>query len=390
MKMLSKICSGCHIEKAALCFSKSKNGKGGLHSCCKECNAKSSKASQEKNRARAIVVVPSSKTCRKCHVEKSTLGFSGSKTATDGLQSYCKECKSKTGKELCKKNSARETIIIPDFKTCYSCGLEKPASRFFEDKSRPDGLISLCRDCSSQAAKANREKNKGRETIIIPDFKTCSGCKTEKASVEFSKNGSSPDGLDGNCKKCTRIRSRKRLYGVTEEWYQAMLLAQGGACAICKWIPGPDDRELDVDHIHVDGWEEMPPEKRRLYVRGLLCGTCNRGIGYFKDGADSISKAIVYLGESPLEILYDRYLDKAIRNEILAVQSFLCKICSVDLRTTTADLDHCYKTGKVRGYLCHGCNCGLGQLKDSVKIMQSAIDYLNRHLVFVSSTQQSF
>lgn len=39
-------------------------------------------------------------------------------------------------------------------------------------------------------------------------------------------------------------------------------------------------------------------------------------------------------------------------------------------------VDHCHTSGKVRGLLCHNCNRGLGLLKDSIKNLESAKDYL--------------
>jgi hypothetical protein len=40
-------------------------------------------------------------------------------------------------------------------------------------------------------------------------------------------------------------------------------------------------------------------------------------------------------------------------------------------------VDHCHKTGKVRGLLCQDCNRGIGKFKDSVILMEKAIKYLN-------------
>jgi hypothetical protein len=40
------------------------------------------------------------------------------------------------------------------------------------------------------------------------------------------------------------------------------------------------------------------------------------------------------------------------------------------------NVDHCHKTGENRGLLCQHCNLLLGQCKDSVDILQKAIDYL--------------
>ena len=41
-------------------------------------------------------------------------------------------------------------------------------------------------------------------------------------------------------------------------------------------------------------------------------------------------------------------------------------------------IDHCHKTGKVRGLLCNNCNAGLGLFHDNIEILQKAIDYLNK------------
>jgi hypothetical protein len=39
-------------------------------------------------------------------------------------------------------------------------------------------------------------------------------------------------------------------------------------------------------------------------------------------------------------------------------------------------LDHCHKTGRVRGMLCPLCNTSLGGFRDSTTVLQRAIDYL--------------
>lgn len=62
-------------------------------------------------------------------------------------------------------------------------------------------------------------------------------------------------------------------YGLTLEEWLAILERQGGVCAVCKKIP-PNQR-LCTDHLHVPKWKKLPPEKRKLYVRGLLCAYCN-------------------------------------------------------------------------------------------------------------------
>lgn len=61
---------------------------------------------------------------------------------------------------------------------------------------------------------------------------------------------------------------------------------------------------------------------------------------------------------------------------MLQSQGGRCKICGRTEKTRLA-VDHCHKTGKVRGLLCTKCNSALGLFGDNVAIFQSAINYLN-------------
>ena len=75
------------------------------------------------------------------------------------------------------------------------------------------------------------------------------------------------------------------------------------------------------------------------------------------------------------------------RNDFKAMlvnQKGVCAICKqpetqIDKRTGNVKqlaVDHCHKTGKVRGLLCVHCNHGLGKFKDNVDLLKTAIIYL--------------
>ena len=63
-----------------------------------------------------------------------------------------------------------------------------------------------------------------------------------------------------------------------------------------------------------------------------------------------------------------------------------CAICAATLRMFNCQIerkhnthiDHCHTTGRVRGILCSGCNLGIGQFKDNVETLLSAIAYLQK------------
>lgn len=62
---------------------------------------------------------------------------------------------------------------------------------------------------------------------------------------------------------------------------------------------------------------------------------------------------------------------------MLLAQSNRCAICQNVFKTSkSTHVDHCHNTGRVRGLLCHDCNTGIGKLRDSVDLLQRAIDYL--------------
>lgn len=63
-------------------------------------------------------------------------------------------------------------------------------------------------------------------------------------------------------------------YGLTAKDWQKILAAQGNMCGACGSVP--TTKRLNIDHEHVRGWKKMEPERRKEYVRGLLCLLCNR------------------------------------------------------------------------------------------------------------------
>lgn len=53
-------------------------------------------------------------------------------------------------------------------------------------------------------------------------------------------------------------------------------------------------------------------------------------------------------------------------------------LCAFGHKVKILHVDHCHKTGKVRGLLCYNCNNGIGRLKDDVSVLEKAIIYLKK------------
>jgi hypothetical protein len=66
--------------------------------------------------------------------------------------------------------------------------------------------------------------------------------------------------------------------------------------------------------------------------------------------------------------------------DIFEKQGKVCAICKTDdpkgRRGWQTDHDH--STGFARGILCHNCNIGIGNLQDSICILENAIEYLRK------------
>ena len=119
-------------------------------------------------------------------------------------------------------------------------------------------------------------------------MKKCTKCEELKPLTDFHKNKKNKDGYVYHCKACRKAETLKQ-YGLTMQCYGRLVDLQGNKCAICGTEEPKGTSTLNrwyVDHNHVTD-----------EVRGLLCSTCNTGLGNFYDNADTLRRAADYLDE---------------------------------------------------------------------------------------------
>lgn len=55
-----------------------------------------------------------------------------------------------------------------------------------------------------------------------------------------------------------------------------------------------------------------------------------------------------------------------------------CEMCG-EVSSTSLHVDHDHETGATRGFICRGCNMGLGHLKDTPRVLVAGLRYLATH-----------
>lgn len=140
-------------------------------------------------------------------------------------------------------------------KKCPRCGKLLEDSEFYVQKSgRHKGkLTSWCKKCCSKQS-AERYKNNIEK------------CREEHRNW-VNKN-----------KDKVAFTKAKSAYGITKEEYDSLIRK----CQICG-----SEKNLVIDHSHQSG-----------RIRGMLCNSCNKGLGFFRDNPALLERASDYvLGE---------------------------------------------------------------------------------------------
>lgn len=143
---------------------------------------------------------------------------------------------------------------------------------------------------------------------VVDGRKTCSLCKINKPVSDFYKRGGNRGGYQAGCRACWAVnfkaakitdplREFRRYlwaaYRIRPETYYAILEAQGGRCAICR-TDNPGSRRWNIDHDHACC--TTPAKSCGKCIRGILCGHCNRMLGYAKDSPETLRAAAEYIG----------------------------------------------------------------------------------------------
>lgn len=169
-------------------------------------------------------------------------------------------------------------------KKCATCKQIKPLSEFHLHKREKDGHQTACKNCRSAARASDMERNyiQGRK-YYLANKDTLKKKRTERYIIKRDLELEKRKIYNTTHKEQNRNRRFMRVYGISLQEYNQILEKQNSRCAICRDL-NENGKMLCVDHNHLTG-----------KIRGLLCNSCNKGIGYFSDDPKILESARGYL-----------------------------------------------------------------------------------------------
>ncbi|WP_433449224.1 endonuclease VII domain-containing protein [Streptomyces sp. CA-142005] len=175
--------------------------------------------------------------------------------------------------------------------------------------------------------------------------KRCSRCKQHKPRAAFARNKAMRDGLQAYCRECWAA------------YHQARQLAKGKN--VRPRVETPEGHKFCRSCGEVKPHSEWHRNATASDGLSTSCQACRAT----KGRADHLKR--------------NYGLTEAERDAMVASQYGLCAIC---LAAPPAHVDHCHKTGRVRGVLCFNCNSAIGKLRDDPGAARRAAAYLEGNL----------
>lgn len=272
---MTKTCSRCGIEKGFEEFNKNQSAKSGLGSQCKECKAESGRKLYNSHRNQQAL-------CKACNKNffynvNKTQGIFCSRQCTGRAKyakvklqcSGCNEdflkspCQVKKSQNFCSNQCRRVPKVK---KLCKNCKKYFVRPEYYFRYNQNTGSF-----CSKECSRVGKYKYKPSQD----GWKFCTSCGIEKSFNEFSKNITTYDKLQNNCKSCSRLDHYQSRYGLNSKQVEQL----SKTCAICGSV-----KNLCIDHSHTTN-----------KIRGILCASCNTGLGSFYDSIEKLQKAQQYL-----------------------------------------------------------------------------------------------
>lgn len=178
-----------------------------------------------------------------------------------------------TGK--CARCSIRYQATTSRQQLCPECKLRE-CERCGEKYEPTSQRQQVCKDCR-KARKSERHREWYHEHI-----------EERRAYARERQRIKRAQGIKPSY-EATRNSVLKAKYGITLDDYRRIIEQQNNVCSICSCA---SDRTLHVDHDHncCAGRKSCGQ-----CIRGLICSSCNQGLGLFQDNPGVLRAAALYV-----------------------------------------------------------------------------------------------
>lgn len=235
----TKICNSCHVEKPLDDFYKSNVGKYGHLAQCKDCiQTKSTEyhtAHYQHKRPSKPAPVNGGKVCTRCLVEKPLEEFVPRKDSKTKHGSHCKECRNFLAREASYRRGVRHkpTPLPPALnggKVCKTCLQEKPLEAFPKETRRQSGYSPRCKECTNTYNRNYYAEN-NKESILLKNQRWYEANRKRHRAMVIA--WTQENRAKANQYGAQR-RARKKAVTIEEVDYNAILERDGMFCYICE------------------------------------------------------------------------------------------------------------------------------------------------------------
>lgn len=188
-------------------------------------------------------------------------------------------------------------------------------------------------------------------------LRRCRDCNEWKPIDEFCAGTKRPSGYGSYCKPCYNERSKA-------SYAKRVAEKLGREVKQARVVPAGHRYCPDCETIRP--FADFPRNRSGKGGFGGYCKPCHNERGVK-------AKQRLYGGTREYHLRHRYGIGQREVDELLAEQGGVCAICGAD---NPEHVDHDHRTGHIRGLLCFNCNGGLGQFRDNVDYLTSAITYL--------------
>ena len=171
-------------------------------------------------------------------------------------------------------------------KKCCKCKQSLLLNCFTKDRSSNDGISRRCKTCASETRKQYAPQRRAYARKAYRENPVFNKRAKESAKQWREKNREKYRKWQADHRQENREKYKEknllRLYGIDRNGLDKMWNQQSGRCACCN--TELTKQAWAIDHDHNTG-----------QVRGLLCNSCNLGLGMFSDSVIVFLKAARYL-----------------------------------------------------------------------------------------------